>query len=60
MQVSSYEKPDVLKSDSEKAVQSCDWKEFSMPEGRKYRHNAKSMDTTYMDDAHRVRRLRHR
>ena len=38
--VSTYDKPDELKSNDEKEAPQCAWKEFTAPGGKKYYYNS--------------------
>ena len=50
----TWEKPDELKSDSERAIGTCVWKEYRTPEGRPYYYNtATKVSAWSMPDEYR-------
>ncbi|CAG7631545.1 unnamed protein product, partial [Allacma fusca] len=44
---SSWEKPDDLKSPSEKLLSQCPWKEFTSDQGKTYYHNVNTKESRW-------------
>ncbi|KAG9284653.1 hypothetical protein G9A89_004695 [Geosiphon pyriformis] len=45
--LSSWDKPDELKTSEERALGSCHWKEFTAKDGRKYYHNSVTSESKW-------------
>jgi pre-mRNA-processing factor 40 len=47
--VSTYEKPDALKTEAERSAGKCVWTEHSAPDGRKYYYNATTKASVWVE-----------
>lgn len=57
--VSTYDKPDELKSNDEKEAPQCAWKEFTAPGGKKYYYNSLTKKSEWAEpEEHKQMRLK--